>query len=284
MSQDVHDRDLPEPSRRETHTGMILGIDLGERRIGVATGDRATGRVAPLTTLRRATPERDARSLRRLIDERHITDVVVGPAAAPRRTRGRAGAVDARMGRARRVRRWSGRSRSVTSGSRAWPQKHAWARRPAAAAVVRRPLTPGTPGALASTARRRPPSSRPSSTRRPRSPRDLRPQPSAGQPSAPRQPRSRRHRRGLGDPPERAARVPTRRRAQGHRLRRARRRRARGGRLAARTTDARVGRHRHLPGQPRHHPLPGRGRPAGAPSWRDRIGRPASAERARTSA
>ena len=76
MTQDVLDGH--EPSRRETHTGMILGIDLGERRIGVATGDRATGRVAPLTTLRRATPERDARSLRRLIEERHITDVVVG--------------------------------------------------------------------------------------------------------------------------------------------------------------------------------------------------------------
>jgi putative Holliday junction resolvase len=57
---------------------MILGIDLGERRIGVATGDRATGRVAPLTTLRRATPDRDARSLRRLIEERRITAVVVG--------------------------------------------------------------------------------------------------------------------------------------------------------------------------------------------------------------
>ena len=57
---------------------MILGIDLGDRRIGIATGDRATGRVAPLTTLRRGTPERDAQSLRRLIDERHVTDVVVG--------------------------------------------------------------------------------------------------------------------------------------------------------------------------------------------------------------
>ena len=86
MSRDVHDE--AEPSARGTHTGMILGIDLGDRRIGIATGDRATGRVAPLTTLRRATPDRDARSLRRLIDERHITDVVVGLPAAPRRTRG----------------------------------------------------------------------------------------------------------------------------------------------------------------------------------------------------
>jgi putative Holliday junction resolvase len=76
---------------------MILGIDLGERRIGIATGDRATGRVAPLTTLRRATPERDARSLRRLIEERHITDVVVG---LPLHLDGREGE------QARRTREW----------------------------------------------------------------------------------------------------------------------------------------------------------------------------------
>ena len=98
MSTDDHDRDLPDPSRPQgTHTGMILGIDLGERRIGVATGDRSTGRVAPLATLRRASPERDARSLRRLIDERHVTDVVVG---LPLHLDGREG------DQARRTREW----------------------------------------------------------------------------------------------------------------------------------------------------------------------------------
>jgi putative Holliday junction resolvase len=76
---------------------MILGIDLGDRRIGIATGDRATGRVAPLATLRRATPERDARSLRRLIEERQITDVVVG---LPLHLDGREG------DQARRTREW----------------------------------------------------------------------------------------------------------------------------------------------------------------------------------
>jgi putative Holliday junction resolvase len=96
---DQHDRDLPDPSpSRGTDSGMILGIDLGERRIGVATGDRATGRVAPLVTLRRGTPERDARSLRRLIDERHITDVVVG---LPLHIDGREGE------QARRTREWA---------------------------------------------------------------------------------------------------------------------------------------------------------------------------------
>jgi putative holliday junction resolvase len=98
MSKDDHDRDLPDPSRpRGPHTGMILGIDLGERRIGIATGDRATGRVAPLATLRRASPERDARSLRRLVEERRITDVVVG---LPLHLDGREGE------QARRTREW----------------------------------------------------------------------------------------------------------------------------------------------------------------------------------
>jgi putative Holliday junction resolvase len=78
-TDDRYDRDLPDPALpRGTGSGMILGIDLGERRIGVATGDRATGRVAPVATLRRATPERDARSLRRLIEEKRVTHVVVG--------------------------------------------------------------------------------------------------------------------------------------------------------------------------------------------------------------
>jgi putative Holliday junction resolvase len=76
---------------------MILGIDLGERRIGIATGERATGRVAALATLRRTTPERDARSLRRLIEERRITDVVVG---LPLHLDGREGE------QARRTREW----------------------------------------------------------------------------------------------------------------------------------------------------------------------------------
>ena len=37
---------------------VLLGIDLGDRRIGVAAGDTATGTVKPLLTLRRGTPRR----------------------------------------------------------------------------------------------------------------------------------------------------------------------------------------------------------------------------------
>ncbi len=57
---------------------MLLGIDLGERRIGLALGDTRTGVARPLATIRRATPERDARTLARLIAEHGVVELVVG--------------------------------------------------------------------------------------------------------------------------------------------------------------------------------------------------------------
>jgi putative Holliday junction resolvase len=57
---------------------VLLGIDLGERRIGVAAGDTITGAVKPLLTLRRGTPEEDASAIRRLCAERRAEAVVVG--------------------------------------------------------------------------------------------------------------------------------------------------------------------------------------------------------------
>lgn len=56
----------------------FLGIDLGERRIGIAVGDDVTGSVRPLVTLRRASPEHDVRSIGRLCEEHHATELVVG--------------------------------------------------------------------------------------------------------------------------------------------------------------------------------------------------------------
>ena len=57
---------------------LLLGIDLGDRRIGVAAGDTANGAVTPLQTLRRGTPESDAAIIRRLCDERGASAIVVG--------------------------------------------------------------------------------------------------------------------------------------------------------------------------------------------------------------
>jgi putative Holliday junction resolvase len=57
---------------------VLLGIDLGERRIGVAAGDTVSGAVTPLLTLRRGTPEQDARAIGRIVAERRAQALVVG--------------------------------------------------------------------------------------------------------------------------------------------------------------------------------------------------------------
>ena len=56
----------------------LLGLDVGERRIGVAVGDAATGRVRALATIRRSDPERDGATLRRLAEEHDAAELVVG--------------------------------------------------------------------------------------------------------------------------------------------------------------------------------------------------------------
>jgi putative Holliday junction resolvase len=57
----------------------LLGIDLGDRRIGVAVVDAPGGRARPLTTLVRAkTPTADADALRPLLERYGVTEVVVG--------------------------------------------------------------------------------------------------------------------------------------------------------------------------------------------------------------
>lgn len=57
---------------------VLLGIDLGERRIGVACADTASGGVQPLLTLRRSTPAQDAAAISRLCAERRADAVVLG--------------------------------------------------------------------------------------------------------------------------------------------------------------------------------------------------------------
>jgi putative Holliday junction resolvase len=57
---------------------VLLGLDVGERRIGVASGDTASGAVASLLTLSRGTPREDAEVISRLCAERRAVAVVVG--------------------------------------------------------------------------------------------------------------------------------------------------------------------------------------------------------------
>ncbi len=56
----------------------ILGLDVGDRRIGVAIAG-PDGRAAPLTTLRRAAdPARDTAALDRLIAAQDVDEIIVG--------------------------------------------------------------------------------------------------------------------------------------------------------------------------------------------------------------
>jgi putative Holliday junction resolvase len=56
----------------------LLGLDVGNRRVGVAVGDETTAIAKPLTAFRRGTLDQDAAVLRRLADEQHAVEVVVG--------------------------------------------------------------------------------------------------------------------------------------------------------------------------------------------------------------
>lgn len=56
----------------------LLGIDLGERRIGLALGDPDTGSVRLLTTLARRDPEHDAATIARIAAEQRAGELVVG--------------------------------------------------------------------------------------------------------------------------------------------------------------------------------------------------------------
>jgi putative Holliday junction resolvase len=56
----------------------LLGVDLGERRIGIAVAD-AEGIAMPLVTLRRnVDPAVDAAAIARLVAEQEATEVIVG--------------------------------------------------------------------------------------------------------------------------------------------------------------------------------------------------------------
>ena len=77
----------------------LLALDVGERRIGVALADTATGSVKPLATIRRTDAARDAATLARFAREQDATELVVG---LPLNTDGSEGE------QARRTRDWAG--------------------------------------------------------------------------------------------------------------------------------------------------------------------------------
>ncbi len=57
----------------------LLGVDLGDRRIGLAIADADGGRAIPLITVRRgAALADDVATLRRLVAEQSVAEIVVG--------------------------------------------------------------------------------------------------------------------------------------------------------------------------------------------------------------
>jgi putative pre-16S rRNA nuclease len=63
------------------HGGALLGVDLGERRIGLAIADEGDLAARPLATVNRArslAPADDARTLARFVVEHRVAELVVG--------------------------------------------------------------------------------------------------------------------------------------------------------------------------------------------------------------
>jgi putative holliday junction resolvase len=56
----------------------LLGIDLGERRIGLAVADTGSGALKPLATISRADATRDSQTLARVCAEQRIDELVIG--------------------------------------------------------------------------------------------------------------------------------------------------------------------------------------------------------------
>lgn len=56
----------------------LMGLDLGEKTIGVAVGDPGHMVATPVTTIRRTKFAEDARQLLKLIDERQVGGLVIG--------------------------------------------------------------------------------------------------------------------------------------------------------------------------------------------------------------
>lgn len=58
--------------------GRLMGLDLGEKTIGVAVGDPGHMIATPITTIRRKKFTEDAQALLKLIDERQVGGLVIG--------------------------------------------------------------------------------------------------------------------------------------------------------------------------------------------------------------
>jgi putative Holliday junction resolvase len=63
---------------RPGRVSVLLGVDLGDRRIGIAAADTESRIVTPLATLARRSPELDAAAIVRLREDHGAAELVVG--------------------------------------------------------------------------------------------------------------------------------------------------------------------------------------------------------------
>jgi putative Holliday junction resolvase len=59
-------------------SGRIMGLDVGEKTIGIALSDELGLTAQPYQTLKRCGEERDLQAIRRILEEREVASVVVG--------------------------------------------------------------------------------------------------------------------------------------------------------------------------------------------------------------
>jgi putative Holliday junction resolvase len=65
------------PEVREISPGPVLGLDLGQSRIGVAISDPDRRMAVPIGTVRTGAPE-DVKAIAALVKEHGVTEIVVG--------------------------------------------------------------------------------------------------------------------------------------------------------------------------------------------------------------
>ncbi len=85
-------------SGETTSPGRILGLDVGERRIGIAISDETQTLARSLTVLHRRSKVQDFEALARLVREQKVAAIVVGLPLSSNGTEGQ---------QARRVRRYA---------------------------------------------------------------------------------------------------------------------------------------------------------------------------------
>ena len=82
-------RSAVKEAGRYTRRLRYLGLDVGDRRIGVALSDETATLATGLDTIRRVGPRKDVKAVARLVAGRAVSEVVVG---LPRRLDGSIGA------------------------------------------------------------------------------------------------------------------------------------------------------------------------------------------------